>query len=59
MEKFPPLCSATLKWLAEVKEKLIAKRDASGLKVGEAPPDPAALLAAEAAEKAKEKNRRG
>jgi hypothetical protein len=40
-------------WLAEVKGKLEGKCQASGIKPGEAPPDPADALAAEAAEKAK------
>jgi hypothetical protein len=55
MEKFRPYAQPALKWLAEVKEMLIAKRDASGLKAGEATPDPAVALAAETAEKAKKK----
>jgi S-DNA-T family DNA segregation ATPase FtsK/SpoIIIE len=55
MEKFRPYALPNEKWLAEVKEKLVAKSVASGIKPGDAPPDPAVALAAEVAEKAKAK----
>jgi hypothetical protein len=53
MEKFRPYAVPNAQWLSEVKAKLIAKCEASGVKPGEAPPDPAEALAAEDAEKAK------
>jgi hypothetical protein len=53
MEKFRPYALPNAQWLAEVKGKLEGKCQASGIKPGEAPPDPADALAAEAAEKAK------
>ena len=43
MEKFRPYALPNAKWLAEVKEKLTAKCEASGVKPGEAPPDPACI----------------
>jgi hypothetical protein len=55
MEKFRPYALPNAKWLAEVQEKLSAKSQASGIKPGDAPPDPATALAAENAEKAKNK----
>ncbi|MGD0390087.1 MAG: FtsK/SpoIIIE domain-containing protein, partial [Tepidisphaeraceae bacterium] len=54
MEKFRPYALPNEKWLAEVKATLAAKSQASGIKPGEFPPDPAEAVAAEAAEKAKE-----
>lgn len=53
MEKFRPYALPNDKWLAEVKEKLVAKCAASGINPGDAPPDPAEALAKETAEKAK------
>jgi hypothetical protein len=55
MEKFRPYALPSEKWLAEVKAALAAKRDASGIKPGEYPPDPAEALAKEEAEKANAK----
>jgi hypothetical protein len=53
MEKFRPYAVPNAKWLAEVKEKLVAKCGASGISPGDAPPDPAEALAAEEAKKPK------
>ena len=53
MEKFRPYALPNAKWLSEVKEKLTAKCEASGVKPGEAPPDPAEALAADEANKPK------
>ncbi len=55
MEKFRPYAVPNAKWLAEVKEKLVAKCEASGIKPGDAPPDPAVALAEEDAQKQKRK----
>jgi hypothetical protein len=52
-EKFRPYALPNEKWLSEVKQTLAAKSQASGIKPGEFPPDPAEAVAAEAAEKAK------
>jgi ABC-type Zn uptake system ZnuABC Zn-binding protein ZnuA len=53
MEKFRPYALPNEKWLAEVKQTLVAKSQSSGIQPGEFPPDPAEAVAAEAAEKAK------
>jgi DNA segregation ATPase FtsK/SpoIIIE, S-DNA-T family len=55
MEKFRPYAMPNAQWLAEVKEKLTAKCQASGVNPGDAPPDPAVALAAEEAEKKSKK----
>jgi DNA segregation ATPase FtsK/SpoIIIE, S-DNA-T family len=47
MEKFRPYAIPNEKWLEEIKGKLAAKRDGSGLRPDDFPPDLAALLAAE------------
>ena len=39
MEKFRPYALPNAKWLAEVKEKLTAKCQASGVKPSDFPPD--------------------
>jgi hypothetical protein len=47
MEKFRPYALPNDEWLADVKKKLVAKRDSSGVKADEFPPDYEALAKAE------------